>query len=252
MTGTGDLAAMTTPHPRGLVGVIGGVGPMATAYFMQRVVALTDANLDQDHVDMVVFNHATIPDRTAYILDPSKKDPAPILAADARRLQDFGADMLVMPCNTAHYFTEQVVNAVTIPLVSIIDCTVAAAENRIPGLERVGLLATEGTVASGVYQQAFAARGLSTVVPSLDDQALINEIIYGQIKAGLPSDVATLRKVTARLQQAGATVVVLGCTELSVMAVDHHLLEDSTFVDSMDQLVRATIRNSGHQVRPGA
>ncbi len=247
-----EAAAVGEPHPRGLVGVIGGVGPMATAYFMQRVVALTAADRDQDHVDMVVFNHATIPDRTAYILDPDVPDPAPVLASDARRLQDFGADLLVMPCNTAHYFTEQVLSAVTVPLISIIAITVAAAEARVPGLSSVGLLATEGTVASGVYQDAFAAHSIRTEVPSGADQELINEIIYGQVKAGLPADVEVLRAVTARLQAAGADVVVLGCTELSVVAVDHDLLGEQDYVDSLDQLVRATIRQSGHTVRAGA
>ncbi|QAY71215.1 aspartate/glutamate racemase family protein [Xylanimonas protaetiae] len=239
-----------------LVGVLGGVGPLATAYFLQRVVVSTQAERDQDHVDLLVLNHATIPDRTAFVLGASPEDPGPVLAADARRLEGFGVDFLVMPCNTAHYFTQQVLEAITVPFVSIIDVTVAAALERAPGLGAVGLLATAGTVASRVYHDAFAARGVEVLTPdgndTAGDQTMINSIIYDQVKAGLPADVDALRAVAARLVERGAGVVVLGCTELSVAAVDHDLLDEAPFLDSMDELVRATVVRAGHQVRPRA
>jgi aspartate racemase len=231
------------------VGVIGGVGPLATAYFLQLVVSLTDAERDQDHLDMVVLNHATIPDRTAFVLGRSDADPGPVLARDARRLEAFGVSFLVMPCNTAHYFTQQVVDAVRVPFVSIVDTTVAAARERVDGLTTVGLLATAGTAASGVYQDAFAAHGVETLVPDDADQALVSRIIYEQVKAGRPVDLATFRAVAARLVERGASVVILGCTELSVVAVDHGLLVEPVYLDSMDQLARATIRRAGHRVR---
>jgi aspartate racemase len=238
-------AGETTPP----VGVIGGVGPLATAYFLQRVVQLTEAARDQEHVDLVVLNHATIPDRTEFVLGRSADDPGPVLARDASRLEAFGVSFLVMPCNTAHYFTQQVLDAITVPFLSIVDVTVAAARERAPGARAVGLLATAGTVASGVYRDAFAAHGIDVVVPHEGDQALVNEVIYDQVKAGRPSDPATLRAVAGRLVERGAGVVVLGCTELSVAAVDHDLLAEPPFLDSMDELVRATIVRSGHRVR---
>jgi aspartate racemase len=187
------------------VGVIGGVGPLATAYFVQRVVQRTRAERDQDHVDMVVLNHATIPDRTDYVLGRSQADPGPVLARDARRLEEFGVSFLVMPCNTAHYFTQQVLDAISTPFVSIVDVTVAAARERVPDLRTVGLLATAG---------------------------------HGAQRVGV-----------GRLVDRGASVVVLGCTELSVAAVDHDLLDEPPFLDSMDELVRATIEAAGHEVR---
>ncbi|MFE5336982.1 aspartate/glutamate racemase family protein [Isoptericola sp. NPDC056573] len=244
--GAGDAGGTVEDRP---VGVIGGVGPLATAYFLQRVVQRTDAERDQDHVDLVVLNHATIPDRTDFVLGRSPADPGPVLARDARRLQDFGVQFLVMPCNTAHYFTQQVLDAVTVPFVSIIDVTVAAARARVPGLGRVGLLATAGTVASKVYDDAFAAHGIDVVVPDAADQDVVSTVIYDQVKAGRPADPDALRGVAARLVERGASVVVLGCTELSVAAVDHHLLDEEPFLDSMDELVRATITGAGHRVR---
>lgn len=231
------------------VGVLGGVGPLATAYFLQRVVERTDASRDQDHVDMVVLNHATIPDRTDFVLGTSSADPGPVLARDARRLEAFGVRFLVMPCNTAHYFTQQVLDAISTPFVSIIDVTVAAARERVPGLARVGLLATAGTVASRVYDDAFGAAGVDVVVPDEDDQTIVNTVIYDQVKAGRPADPDALRAVAGRLVERGASVVVLGCTELSVAAVDHDLLDEAPFLDSMDELVRATVTTAGHRVR---
>lgn len=232
-----------------LVGVLGGVGPLATAYFLQRLVVCTDAERDQDHVDALVLNHATIPDRTAFVMGRSEEDPGPVLAADARRLERFGVDFLVMPCNTAHYFTQQVLDAISIPFVSIIDVTVEAALARVPGLTTVGLLATSGTVASSVYHDAFARQGVQVITPDDDDQAVISSVIYDQVKAGLPAGVDALRGVAARLVDRGAGVVVLGCTELSVAAVDHDLLDEPPFLDSMDQLVRATITRAGRPLR---
>jgi aspartate racemase len=231
------------------VGVLGGVGPLATAYFLQRVVERTDASRDQEHVDMVVLNHATIPDRTDFVLGTSTADPGPVLARDARRLEAFGVRFLVMPCNTAHYFTQQVLDAISTPFVSIIDVTVAAARRRVPGLSRVGLLATAGTVASRVYDDAFAAHGVDVVVPDETDQKIVNTVIYDQVKAGRPADPDALRAVAGRLVDRGASVVVLGCTELSVAAVDHDLLDEEPFLDSMDELVRATVTTAGHRVR---
>ncbi len=232
-----------------LVGVLGGVGPLATAYFLQRVIELTRAERDQDHLDMVVLDHATIPDRTAFVLGRSPQDPGPVLARDARRLEAFGAAFLVMPCNTAHHFTQQVVDAVDVPFVSIVETTVAAVRARIAGRTTVGLLATEGTVAARVYQDAFAAHGIETIVPDDADQAVVSAVIYDQVKAGRPVDLPALQGVVARLADRGAAAVVLGCTELSVAAVDHDLLADPLYVDSLDQLARATIVRAGHEVR---
>ncbi|WP_402465023.1 cysteate racemase [Isoptericola aurantiacus] len=238
-----------TPEPTPPVGVIGGVGPLATAYFLQRVVQLTEASRDQEHVDLLVLNHATIPDRTEFVLGRSSEDPGPVLARDARRLEQFGVRFLVMPCNTAHYFTQQVLDAVTVPFLSIVDVTVEAARRRAPGLTSVGLLATAGTVASGVYRDAFAAHGIEVLTPDDADQARVNTVIYDQVKAGRPADPDALRAVAAGLVERGAGVVVLGCTELSVAAVDHGLLDEPPFCDSMDELVRATIVRAGHRVR---
>ncbi|HQY32997.1 amino acid racemase [Actinotalea sp.] len=232
------------------VGVIGGVGPQATAYFLDMVVRLTDAARDQDHLDLVVLNHATIPDRTAFIVGTSTEDPGPVMAQDARRLERFGVSFLVLPCNTAHHFTDEIVAAVDVPVLNIVEETVLEAARRVEGLTTVGLLATTGTLLAGVYERALAARGLTCLAPEPDDQAVVMRVIYEQVKAGRPVDVDALHAVMARLRARGAQVVVLGCTELSIVAADHDLLTaDRTLVDSLDVLARRTIERAGHTVR---
>lgn len=239
---------MTASKP--LVGVIGGVGPQATAYFLDMVVRLTDAARDQDHLDMVVLDHASIPDRTDFILGRSTEDPGPVMADDARRLAAFGADLLVLPCNTAHHFVEQIEAAVDVPLVNIVDETVAEVARRVPGLRATGLLATSGTVHAGVYQRALAAVGADCVLPDEAGQAALMRIIYEQVKAGRPVDLPALTGIVADLRERGAQAVVLGCTELSVAAADHRLLEaDRALVDSLDVLARRTIERAGARVR---
>ncbi len=232
-----------------LVGVIGGVGPLATAYFLDKVVRLTDADRDQDHVDLVVFNHASIPDRTAFVVGESAANPGPVMADDARRLESFGAQFLVLPCNTAHTFTEEIARAVTIPLLSIVGETIDEAQRRVPGLARAGILATTGTVRSGVYHRALAERGIEPVSPGEADQDAVMTIIYEQVKAGRPVDLEALRSVVRRLADDGAQVVLLGCTELSVVAQDAELLADPLYVDSLDVLARATVARAGKRVR---
>lgn len=166
---------------------------------------------------MIVFNDPQIPDRTAHILDRTKPDPLPEMANVARWLEDAGADYIAIACNTAHYYYEGIADAVAIPVLNIMDEATRAVCDAVPGISRVGLMATEGTVASGVFERCFAQRGVRLEVPDADDQGLLNELIYGHIKAGKPYDPATLLRVGAKLRDRGCEVVVVGCTELSIV-----------------------------------
>jgi aspartate racemase len=230
------------------VGVIGGVGPAATVCFLDKVVRLTAADRDQDNVDLVVLQHSTIPDRTAYILGDSDENPGPVMAEDAHRLTLLGVEFIVIPCNTAHYFTQEVEAASGVPVLSIVDETLDEVVAR-GGVDTIALLATSGTLASGVYQRAAQARGLRVVEPEPDEQAVVMHVIYDQVKAGLPGDVSLLTGVADALLARGAQVAVLGCTELSVVADGTDLLADPCYVDSLDVLARRTVVRSGHALR---
>lgn len=133
-----------------IVGVLGGLGPMATVYFYDLVVEMTDAKTDQEHVDMIIMNRATTPDRTAYIVGNTDKSPLEILIKDAKRLENAGADFLVLTCNTAHYFYEKISDSIGIPLLNMIEETVeyAIKENH----KKIGILATTGNIKTELYQ----------------------------------------------------------------------------------------------------
>ena len=139
------------------------------------------------------------------------------MAASAQDLVRIGAEAVVLPCNTAEPFLPQVEAAAGVPVLGIVRATVAAARDAVPGLRRVGVLATDGTLAARTYHDELARDGLEAVVPTAEDQALVMAVIYEQVKAGRPADVAGLAAVADRLVAAGAQCVLLACTELSVL-----------------------------------
>lgn len=193
------------------VGVIGGMGPRATAEFFARLVDATDAARDQDHLHVLIDSDPAIPDRT-FALVGGGPSPAPHLVRVARRLEAMGADLLVMPCNTAHAFASEVGRSVEIPLVSWVAEAVRHVAALVPRLARVGVLATTGTIASGVYQAELAGAGIEALVPSDADQAELMASVYG-LKGGELVQPAVSRVLDALVDR-GAAVILLGCTEL--------------------------------------
>ena len=229
---------------RQAVGVIGGVGPMATVYYMQRVIEMTKAGCDQEHINMLVFNDCDIPDRTAYITLQSPDNPLPVMVEDAKRLEAAGCEFVVIPCNTAHYFYEELQDAVSIPVVNIVEETIRYAKAMIPGLEKVGIMATTGTIITGTYQRYAEAAGLEAIVPDDAGQAALMHIIYDGVKAGKPVPRADFDAVAEGLRAQGAGCLILGCTELSVLKRDLPI-NDVDVLDSIDVLASETVRRSG-------
>jgi aspartate racemase len=210
------------------------MGPDTTVDFMSKVIAATPAARDQDHAHLIVDQDPTVPNRQAALLGDGE-DPGPAIAAMARRLETAGADFLVMPCNTAHAFAPAIVAAVSIPLLSIIDVTVAACQGHGPP----GILATAGCLAAGLYQDAFAAQG---IVPVLPDAGAVDEIsrLAVEIKLGKrgPDVRDGMRAVADELVARGARVLVAACTEIPlVLSAD---LLSVPLVSSTDELARAT------------
>lgn len=218
-----------------IVGVLGGMGPDATADFMSRVIRATPAEKDQDHLRMLVDNNPHVPNRQEALLRGGE-DPGPTLAAMARGLEAAGADFLVMPCNTAHAFVHAITEAVDIPLVSIIDATVDACGDA--GM--IGVLATDGCLASGVFQEALADRGRVAVLPDDAEMDALMGLIR-RIKAGdTDSDVVVgMRAIAKALAFRGAEVIVAGCTEIPLV-LDQGML-DVPLVSSTDALAQATV-----------
>ncbi|MGB7820060.1 MAG: amino acid racemase [Ornithinibacter sp.] len=230
------------------VGVLGGLGPMATVYFMQRVLAMTDASRDQDHVDMLVWNHASIPDRTAYLVGDSDESPGPVMAEDARQLERAGARFIALPCNTARAFYDEVQAAVEIPVIDIVGETVAAAVAAVPDLTTLGILATDGTLRARTYHRAAEAAGLTPLDPDDLVQKDVMSMIYDGVKAGMPVERARFDAAVAHLRDKGAQAVVLACTELSIARSDLGV-DDHDVIDSLDALAARTVTLAGGQLR---
>ena len=226
------------------VGVIGGVGPMATVYYMQRVIEMTKAGCDQEHINMLVFNDCDIPDRTAFITEKSPDNPLPVMVEDAKRLEAAGCEFVVIPCNTAHYFYDELERAVEIPVVNIVEETIRYAKARVQDLSCVGIMATTGTIVTGTYQKYAQRAGLSFAVPDENEQDLLMQIIYDGVKAGKPVPRADFDRVANHLRAKGAQCLILGCTELSVLKRDLPI-NDPDVLDSIDVLASETVRRSG-------
>ena len=220
------------------LGVLGGLGPMSTIYFCELLIARTRAERDADHIDMLISNRASTPDRTAFILGQSKDDPLPVMIEEANRLADAGASLLVIPCNTAHYFYDGLKNSCRLPILNIIEETVAFLHR--DGVKTIGLLATDGTVQSGSYEKICNKYGMTCLAPDPDGQRIIMSIIYDEIKQNKPVDRAAFMRVANSWLDRGCERLVLGCTELSLLGKDVHL-DPRIFIDSLEVLAWRTI-----------
>jgi aspartate racemase len=198
-------------------GVMGGMGPDATVDFMARVIALTDSDNDQDHVHMIVDQDPTVPNRQRAI-EAGSTDVSDALGAMARRLEDAGADFLVMVCNTAHVFLDGVRANTGIPFISIIDESVNEIERICPGARKVGVMATAGCLDTGIYQDAITASGREALVPGDKQVQRLMDLIHA-IKAGKKgADIRQSMQASANeLVKRGADVIIAGCTEIPIV-----------------------------------
>ena len=220
-------------------GILGGMGPDATIDFMSKVIAMTSAETDQDHIPMIVDHNPKVPNRQAAILEGGA-DPGPVLAAMAERLEKAGADFLVMICNSAHAFLKPVREAIAIPFISIIDVSVGEIDAVSPGARRIGLLATDGLLAAGLYQHALKNIGRSAILPRDEELMQLMRLIR-QIKAGDKSrEVAEqLGTLAELLASAGADVIIAACTEIPLLLDAARITVP--VISSTDVLARKTI-----------
>lgn len=228
------------------LGIIGGLGPMATAYLLQLIIEMTDAKTDQEHLDVIVFNRPQVPDRTAYILDSSLPSPLVSMSETAKTLEALGVSYLCAPCVTSHYFYEELAAGVSIPLIHMVKETAAQLHNE--GKRKTGILATTGTVTTGLFQNALQKAGLEAVTPDGRGQALVMEIIYGEIKAGKPVDLDKFRLVSESLFSQGCDSIILGCTELSLIKKDFPL--GAGYIDALEVLAKRCVELCGAPLKP--
>lgn len=229
-----------------IIGILGGMGPMATINLFQRIVQSTKANSDQEHIHILIDNNTSIPDRTAYIMGKGE-NPLSQLIISAKRLENAGADFLIMPCNTAHYFYEDLRNEVKIQFVNMIDETAIYIKKKYPNIKKVGILGTEGTVKSGIYDKVFNKIGMNIIKPCSENQNSITNIIYGVKEGVMLIPIDGIYRAVEEMEAYGAEVFILGCTELSVVNDIHRL--NGTYVDPLRVLCEKAIVYAGGKIR---
>ena len=220
------------------VGVLGGMGPAATVEFFRRLVAATPATIDRDHLHILIDNDPGIPDRITALLHGGVS-PVPAMVRMAQRLEAAGADVLAMPCNTAHAYIGALRDSVNVLFLDMIEETVLRLREHT-----VGLLATRATIQTGIYHRACSARGIELVTPEDTAQETVVRAVEA-IKASrsLPEVEAAIIGVITDLQARGAEAIVAGCTELSLL--DGTKMPVRWF-DALDCLVEATIHEAFH------
>lgn len=219
------------------LGVIGGLGPIATAYFLELIIKMTDAHCDQEHLEMVIYNFPSIPDRTEYILGRGKDNPVIPMVHIGKQLVAQGVDYIAIPCITAHYFHKSVTEAIKVPVIHIVKET--ALHLKKSGVKTVGIAATDGTITSKLFQEELTAAGINYILPSKKAQQGLMDIIYKNVKAGQPVEMDKFFKASDELRENGAEVIILGCTELSLIKRDYSI--GAGYLDAMEVLAKASI-----------
>ena len=212
---------MTTTDSEKVVGILGGMGPEATVDLMQRIIRLTPARDDIDHVRCIVDNNPKVPSRIKALIEGNGMDPGPCMADMGRRLESWGADFLVIACNTAHYYYPQVDEATEIPVINLIDLVVRRVRAAHPEEARVGILASTAVIMTGLYEERLREQGAEPVYPDELHQERLFKVIT-DIKAGNtgPGVREAFAEVCLHLAGKGAKVAVIACTELSVIGDD--------------------------------
>lgn len=229
------------------IGILGGMGPLATADLYRKIVLLTRASSDNEHIRVYIDGNAQIPDRTAAILSGGA-DPLPEMRSALRHLELCGASCIIMPCNTAHYFLPRLQAETDVPFISMLAETAKTCAREYPG-KTACVLATRGTLASGLYNAALEREGVSYLLPDETQRDVLMYAIYDCVKGGKPLETVRepMEALLRDLRAKGADYFILGCTELPIAAQE--LALKGPFVDPTAELAKAAIRFCGYEVK---
>lgn len=223
-----------------ILGIIGGMGPLATNIFYKMLIDFTPAQKDQDHINMILLSHASMPDRTQAIESGDLSVLLGKLQEDAIFLEQSGAACIAIPCNTSHVVMDDIQKVVAIPVINMVRETVSFLLNECDcHNQKVGIMATDGTIKAELFQKEMIGRGLIPIIPSKENQQKLMNIIYDGVKAGLPVDPKDFTAIETELRETGCTRIILACTELSCYAMENPLTD--IYVDAMEILARKAI-----------
>ncbi len=225
-----------------IIGILGGMGPEATADLFYRILRATPVEKDQDHFRIIIDSNSKIPDRTAGI-SGAGQSPLPSMLETGRNLVNSGVDFIIMPCNTAHYFHNELEQLLRVPVLHMIKLSAKHVKDNYPDVKRVGLQATDGTIASKLYHDAYAEYGIEVIVPEESSQRAVMDAIYLDIKTGnLENGGKKLKKVASELISTGSDAVICGCTEVSLVLHDGDL--SVPVVDPLQVLAEEAVRHA--------
>ena len=218
------------------LGILGGMGPLATYTLYKNIIDCTPAQKDQDYINMVILNASYIPDRTEGILHRGKS-PLPYLLEELKNLENIGCDLIAVPCNTSHYFYDELQNKCKVKILNMVDLTAEKLESL--GVKKTYLMATEGTIKTGVYQKYFDKRNIEITPPSDEEIKEMMRVIY-EIKAGNIPDTNKLYETIEKYYKLGCEKIILGCTELSTLH-----FKGQNIIDAMDVLKDKILESFG-------
>lgn len=229
----------------GMLGIIGGMGPAATDLLYRRIIDRTDAECDQEHLDMIILNHASMPDRTAAIKSGDTDKVLSLLKKDVEFLEKSGAVAIAIPCNTSHYFYDDLQKDTSVTIINMIRETAKYVKEL--GRKKVCVLATDGTIMTGIYEKEILAEGIEYVAPDENTQKLVMKIIYEQVKKGFPGNEEDFRQIHHYIKANGCDGAILACTELSVFRETAGLTD--FYTDALEVLCERSILSCGKELR---
>ncbi len=228
------------------LGILGGMGPLATSKLFDKILLLTDASSDQEHLDIIIYNKSTIPDRTKFIKGIGE-NPTHQLIYASKQLELAGADYLVMPCNTAHFFYNEIIKHINIPFISMIEETVNYITKEYPKENQIGILTTEGTIITKIYDKAFENSNIRLIKPSYEDQTVVSKLIYDIKKGHGDLNIKKFIEIIKKMKDQGVMLFILGCTELSI-AYEMFNIKVSC-VDPLEVIAAKSIEYAGKKVK---
>lgn len=226
------------------LGILGGMGPQATQILYQWILDRTDASCDQEHIPTVILSDTVMPDRTSAILSGKTENVYNKMLTDCQTLENCGCSCIAIPCNTSHYFVDDIQKEISIPIIHMPRKTVARIRAGFPeGTKKVAILATDGTHNTGIYKREIENAGLQAYEPEPDIQKYVMSLIYDEIKKGEKGNRSTFMKIDKAIREAGCDCAILGCTELSVYREYHGL--PPFYIDAMEVLAEECIKFFG-------
>jgi len=232
------------------IGILGGMGPEATTYIFELIIKNTRASKDQEHIQFIIYSNPKVPPRTDAILKRGPS-PLPFLLEGVKILRQAGADFIIMPCVTAHYYYPEIMKKEKIPFLNLLDVTLSYTRKNLPDLKKIGLISSTGTLKSRLFHDAFSKEGIEITDPNDKEQKDVMEAIFGKegIKAGFTSGrpKKIIQGVAAKLIQQGAKAVIAGCTEVPLVLKEEDL--PVPLIEPLKIIALASIIEAGYEIK---